>query len=126
MFDRVRVRAGDGPWQELSLPTSPGAVEVTLPGTGAIEVEAWAGNLGEAEWLPSASDHAGSVHLRVAGDAKADVAVEARTPLQASGRFGPFRLTERLARPLRLRLQLEAQGRAPFGEALDLLLSPAP
>jgi hypothetical protein len=126
MFDRVRVRASDGPWKELSLPTSPGAVEVTLPGTGPIEVEAWAGNLAEAEWLPSASGDAGSVHLRVARDLKMDVPVEARTPFQATGRFGAFRLTDRLARPLRVRLQLEAQGRAPFGEALDLLLSPAP
>lgn len=110
MFERVRLRRG-GDWVEVPLPVAPGAVEVTVPGTGPLELEAWVGNLAEARWLR------GGVLLTVSGDASGTLNLAADTPFQGSGHFAPATVSAG-----RLRLQVEAPGRARFGEVLELVV----
>jgi hypothetical protein len=121
IFERVRIRAGAAPWQEIELPTSPGPVRVRVTGNGPVEIEAWAGNLAEATWLVSGG---GAVRLRVTGEAENEGALEHGTLFQGSGHFGVTRLSTQSGATRRLRLQLEATGRAPFGEILTLELTP--
>jgi hypothetical protein len=50
--------------------------------------------------------------------------LEAATPFQGSGHFPATRTVARLEQPTTLKLQVGATGRAPFGEILELKLSP--
>ena len=119
VFERVRVRAVGGNWQEIAMPTAPGVpIEARLPAGQAVELEAWVGNLAEAKWLRN------DVSLSLTGGAVSQAALAADTAFQASGRFAPVRLTGSLTAPLKLRLQTNAQGRATFGEILNLTLVP--
>lgn len=132
IFERVRVRAGEGPWQEVELPTKPGPVAVKLAGSGPVEVEAWAGNLAEAKWLAagtepgqagaaSATAGGGQVALAITGAAGARAPLEDPTSFQGSGHFAPVRLQITAGKtPAHLRLQLTAGDRAAFGEILNL------
>jgi hypothetical protein len=114
VFERLRVRAAGGQWQEIELPTKPGkAVEVTLPQGKAVEIEAWAGNLGEAKWLR------GKVMLSVGSS---EVPLEADTAFQGSGHFAATKVTEGLEGTMKLRLQVGAEARARFGEIVEVEL----
>jgi hypothetical protein len=115
VFERLRIRVDGGPWQEIELPVAPGkAIAVRLPRGGAVDLEAWAGNVAEATW------QRGQVTLSLGG---VTVPLEADTPFQGSGHFVATRAIERLDGATTLQLRLNAGGRAPFGEILALALS---
>jgi len=114
VFERIRIRPAGGEWQELELPTAPAKpIEVRIPQGKELEIEAWAGNVAEAKWLRR------SVVLRI-GDTTAPL--EADTPFQGSGHFAAARL--RSDGRTTLMLQLNAEGRAAFGEVIELALVP--
>jgi hypothetical protein len=111
VFERIRVRAEGGDWQEIELPTAPGKpIEVRIPKGKAVEIEAWVGNLAEAKWL------AGEVKLSIGG---VQVPLEADTPFQGSGHFAATKVADGATT---LRLQVGAEGRARFGEIVDVVL----
>lgn len=120
IFESVRVRTAAGPWQDVGLPTAPRPVEVQLAGHGPVEIDVRAANLAEARWLAGPPDAQGSVCLSVSGSATVRIPLEKPVDLQGTGRFGPFRLNLDPSVPADLVLQLEAVGRAPFGEILRL------
>jgi hypothetical protein len=122
LFERVRVRAANGPWQEVELPTSPEPVQVAVEGEGPVELEAWAANLAEPTWLAAQGEAEGAVVLSVSGDTNARLPLERPVEFQGSGHFGPARVPGTLAPNFTLRLQLAALGRASFGEILHLVV----
>ena len=116
IFEHVRVKVGDGPWVEVPLPTTPEPVEVKVAGGGPVQIEAWAGSLAEAKWLP------GGVVLQVSGDGKGEGALEKAVDFQGSGHFGAVKVGDEMGDTMMLRLQLSAPGRAAFGEIINLKL----
>jgi len=115
VFERLRVRSEGGAWQEVALPTAPGApVEIRLPTGKAVELEAWAGNTAEATWLR------GNVALSVGNT---NVPLAADTAFQGSGHLAATRGTDRLQGTLKLRLQVGAEGRARFGEIVEVTVT---
>jgi hypothetical protein len=125
VFEDVRIRAGDGPWQTVDLPTDSKPVTLTLQGSGPIEIKARAGNIAEAKWL--AKNHSGSnsgrVLLSISGDAHAISPLEKDTGFQGSGSFGAVRLNTGASElPIHVKLQLEAENRAKFGDILELII----
>ncbi len=116
IFERIRVKVGDQPWIEVSLPTAPAPVEVKVAGSGPVQIEAWTGSLAEAKWLP------GNVVLRVSGDGNGEAALEKAVEFQGSGHFGPVKVGDETPQTTRLHLQLAAPGRAAFGEIVDVTL----
>ncbi|MCX7597317.1 MAG: hypothetical protein N2512_00395, partial [Armatimonadetes bacterium] len=120
IFERVRIRVAGGQWQDVELPTAPRPVEIPLTGAGPIEIEAWAGNLAEARWLAGPAESQGSVSLSVSGAASTRVALDKPVDFQGSGHFGPARIEVATDAPGDLVLQLEATGRARFGEKVVL------
>ncbi len=131
-FERLRIRPRGGAWQELALPTAPAQpVEVRLPAGQPVEVEAWAGNLAEATWLPgqvTLNLGTGLVRQVDLAPVGASAHLEARTPFQGSGHFLPTvalgSLTE--ARTLRPQVAVagRAQGAALFGEVVEVKVVP--
>ncbi len=125
IFEEVRIRAGDGPWQTVDLPTDPKPVTLTLQGAGPIEIKAHVGNIAEAKWLaknPSGSN-SGRVLLSISGDVHAISPLEKDTGFQGSGSFGAVRFNAVASGvPLHLQLQIEAENRAKFGDILDLII----
>jgi hypothetical protein len=115
IFERIRVKVGERPWIEVPLPIAPAPVEVKIQGDGPVQIEAWAGSLAEARWLP------GAVSLQVSGDAKGEGALDKAVEFQGSGHFGPVRVA---GEPGKMRLQLSAAGRAALGEIVQLNLTP--
>jgi len=123
IFDRLRLRVGDGPWQEVGLPTTPGPVQVAAPADGPVEVEAWVGNTAEAAWCPAAGPGEGC-RLVVTGGLRAALPLSEGVRFQGSGHLGPARIAEALTAPLQLRLQMQAGGRVGFGEVVRVTLVP--
>jgi len=123
IFERIRIRVGRGPWQEVELPTAPGPVAVNLAGSGAVEVEAWAANLAEPRWLAGSPDAEGTVCLSIAGAVSARIPLEKPVEFQGTGHFGPASLELAASRPARLTFQLECVGRVSFGEVVELAVA---
>jgi SAM-dependent methyltransferase len=124
IFERLRLRAGEGPWQELEPPTVPGPVEVALPAGGPLELEAWVGNTAEAVWLPAGAAPDTGCRLAVTGDLGASLPLPVAVGFQGSAHLGPARVAERFTAPLRFRLQMQAAGRVSFGEVVRVTVAP--
>jgi len=124
-FNGFRIRAGQGPWIEVS----PGAT-VRVPKNTPIVAAASVGNLQEATWLTpsSAAGKPGAVYL--ASTPTSGLAVKQPiakdTAWQADADFGPeFRLTGGISAETKMELQMTAEGRVSFGEKLRFTMTPS-
>lgn len=123
-FNWFKIRAGQGPWIEVS----PGAT-IRVPKNAPITAAASVGNLQEATWLmpSSAAGKPGAVYLTStpASGLAVKQPIAKDTVWQADAEFGPeFRLSQGISAETGVELQMTAEGRARFGERLRFTLKP--
>ncbi len=113
-FNRLEVKVGEGPWREVR-----GGETVEGAAGSHVLCRASVGNLGEAKWLAPRGDEAGGVYL--AGRAEYGLPfrapITADTPYLGDAEVREFTLVPSLAAgDTRVSFELEARGRAYFGE----------
>ncbi len=122
-FNAVTVMNASGKWQD-----APRDGRITVAPETPVRLRVSVGNTQEAAWLTPQEAHGdGGVFLVSTADSELAVRLPlpARTPYLADADFGEFTLADRLERPARVVLRMEAAGIARFGEARAFTLVPA-
>jgi hypothetical protein len=125
-FNWFRIKAGDGPWIEVT-----DGATICVPKNTPITAAASVGNLQEAAWLTptGAQGKPGAVYLAstAASGLTLKQAIDRDTAWQEDATFGEsFALSQGVAAQTPVVLQMTAEGRAWFGEKLRFTLVPSP
>lgn len=116
-FNRLEVKLGDGPWQEIR-----GGETLTAPAGTRVQCRASVGNLAEAKWLARAGQ--GGVFL--AG--RKEYGLEFQAPIATDTEYlkdaevPAFVLVDALQGDTTVSFEMLAQGRSYFGERRTLTL----
>jgi hypothetical protein len=121
-FNRFRIKAGDGPWVDVT-----DGAQLRVPRGARVVAQASVGNLQEATWLApgNCQGRPGGVYLASTDESQLSVKQPIRrdTPYFGDADFGPaFPLSEGISVSKDVVLQMTAEGRAWFGEKLRFTL----
>jgi hypothetical protein len=121
-FNALEIQNASGQWQEVR-----GGAVVTVRRGAAVRCRASIGNLGEAKWLaPRPGLGLGGVYL--AG--RKEYGLEFKTPITADTEYladamvREFTLVRSVDGPLTFSIEMQAEGRAYFGERRTITLQP--
>lgn len=123
-FNWFKIRADGGEWIEVA-----NGARIRVPRNKSLQAAVSVGNLQEATWLAPAScaGRPGAVYLASSGDSALAVkrSIRRDTACLEDTEFGDcFPLTDGISTETRAVLQMNAEGRAWFGETLRFTLEP--
>ena len=123
-FNSFKIKVGDGPWVDVA-----DGATIRVAANRPIVATASVGNLQAATWLTPAScpSRPGAVYLAStdASQLRVKVPVPRDTARLEDADFGPsFPLTPGISSPVKIELQMNAEGRAWFGEKLRFTFEP--
>lgn len=122
-FNWFKVKIGDGDWVTVNKCST-----LQVPKDTPVSAIASVGNLQEATWLTpeKCKDKPGAVYLVSTGESglQFKIAIETNTAWNKDTEFGgSFILTNGISKETKVEIQMNAEGRAWFGEKLRFTLS---